>query len=153
MANNTTLPGTNDVIADEDIGGVKFQQMKLIEATVGSTIPTGTDANPLKIRDDNVGWLKALFRFLKPLSVVTGGGSNRLSVDVNNVVGGTLIATQSTAANLKVEAAIAAAQTLATVSTVAAVTTVNQLGGITTFEILKAMSRDAYTSGIRSRLS
>lgn len=36
MADNTTLPGTGDVIADEDISGVKFQLMKLINPTVGS---------------------------------------------------------------------------------------------------------------------
>lgn len=51
MADNTTLPGTGESIADEDISGVKYQRMKLIDATVGSTTPVGTTANPLKVAD------------------------------------------------------------------------------------------------------
>jgi len=37
MANNTTLPGTGDVIADEDIGGVKYQLVKLVDGTAAGT--------------------------------------------------------------------------------------------------------------------
>ena len=51
MADNSTLPATGDVIADEDISGVKYQRMKLIDATVGSTTPVGTTANPLKVAE------------------------------------------------------------------------------------------------------
>lgn len=49
MADNTTLPGTGDVIADEDISGVKFQKVKLIDSTAASTTPVGTTSNPLKV--------------------------------------------------------------------------------------------------------
>lgn len=49
MANNTTLnPGTGgDVIADEDISGVKYQRNKLVDGTVGSTtVIPATTAEP-----------------------------------------------------------------------------------------------------------
>lgn len=61
MASNTVLnPGAaGDVIATEDIGGVKYEQVKLIDSTVGSTAPIGTAANPLPI-SGNVGVLGAV---------------------------------------------------------------------------------------------
>lgn len=49
MANNTTLPGTGDVIADEDIASVKYQRVKLIDPTVGSVNPIGVAANPFAV--------------------------------------------------------------------------------------------------------
>lgn len=51
MANNTTLPAGagGDTIADEDIAGVKYQQVKLIDPTAGSTTPIGTVANPINV--------------------------------------------------------------------------------------------------------
>lgn len=51
MADNTTLPAGagGDVIADEDIAGVKYQKVKLIDPTAGSTTPIGTGANPLNV--------------------------------------------------------------------------------------------------------
>lgn len=36
MADNVTLPGTGEVIATDDIGGVQYQQMKLVDGTLGS---------------------------------------------------------------------------------------------------------------------
>lgn len=50
MADNTLLsPMTGgDAIADEDIAGVKYQRIKLIDPTAGSTAGIGTTANPLK---------------------------------------------------------------------------------------------------------
>lgn len=50
MADNTTLPGTGDVIADEDISGVKYQLVKLINPTAASTarwVGVQTKANSL----------------------------------------------------------------------------------------------------------
>lgn len=51
MSDNTTLaPGVGgDTIADEDIAGVKFQKVKLVDSTAGSTTPVGTAANPLPV--------------------------------------------------------------------------------------------------------
>lgn len=65
MSNNTVLnPGSlGDTIATEDIAGVKYEQVKLIDSTAGSTSPTGVTANPLKVTvstalpagDNNIG--------------------------------------------------------------------------------------------------
>lgn len=54
MANNTVInTGTGgDTIADEDIAGVKYQRVKLIDGTVGSTTVISGDASGL---DVNVG--------------------------------------------------------------------------------------------------
>lgn len=51
MANNVILnPGVGgDVIATEDIGGIKFELVKLVDSTPGSTTPTGTATNPLRV--------------------------------------------------------------------------------------------------------
>ncbi len=51
---NVTIPasGTGDatpVVATDEVGGVHFQQMKLVDATAGSTTPIGTPSNPLPV--------------------------------------------------------------------------------------------------------
>jgi hypothetical protein len=43
VADNTTLPGTGDVIASDDIGGVKFQRVKVTYGADGSA----TDVSPV----------------------------------------------------------------------------------------------------------
>ena len=51
MADNVILPGTGEPIATDDIGtapnNAHYQKIKLIDATVDSTTPIGTEANPL----------------------------------------------------------------------------------------------------------
>ena len=56
MADNTVLPvgAGGDTIADEDIAGVKYQQVKLIDPTAGSTTPIGTVANPLNVANTSL---------------------------------------------------------------------------------------------------
>jgi hypothetical protein len=51
MADNTTLdPMTGgETIATEDIGGVKYEKVKLIDSTAGSTTPIGTATDPLQV--------------------------------------------------------------------------------------------------------
>lgn len=52
MADNTTLPGTGDVIADEDIGGVKFQKMIVgwgPAGTYNKTDNTAAKAFPVQV--------------------------------------------------------------------------------------------------------
>lgn len=85
-------------------------------------------------KEDSLTLLRGIFRLLKPLGVITGGGSNRLNVDVNTIVGGTL-------------------GTVNTVSTVSTVTNISTIANITAFELMKSMARTAYNTGIRSKLS
>ena len=51
MADNTILNiGTGgDMVAAEDVAGVKYQRLKLVDPTAGSTTGIGTSANPLRI--------------------------------------------------------------------------------------------------------
>lgn len=51
MADNIVLnSGTGgDTIAAEDVAGVKYQRLKLVDPTAGSTTGIGTSANPLRI--------------------------------------------------------------------------------------------------------
>lgn len=98
-----------------------FEKTKLTDSS-------GILINP--VREESLTLLRRIFQLLKPLSMVTGGGSNRLNVDVTTVTNVANIATGA----------------------LASVTTVNNLGGITTFDLLKAMSRTAYSNGIRSKI-
>lgn len=96
--------------------------------------------------DESITLLRRIFQALKPLGQITGSGSNRLSIDVNNIVGGTV-------------------GTVSTVTTVTTVTTATNLtnlapgagtiGPVTGggFELMKALSRQAYNSGIRANIT
>lgn len=76
--------------------------------------------------EESLALLRRIFMLLKPLGQVSGGGSNRLSVDVNTV--GAL----STVNNLNNAAGV---------------------GGVAAFDLMKAMSRTGYNSGVRSNLT
>lgn len=80
-------------------------------------------------------WLKSLIRLLKPLSIVTGGGSNRLSVDVNAVTG-----------------AVSTVTTVTTVTTVASATNQVNMGNVAAFTMQQSLLRNAFANGIRKNL-
>jgi hypothetical protein len=84
--------------------------------------------------------LRRIAGLLKPLGVVTGG-SNRLSVDINNITGGTVTTVTG----------VTTVTTVSTVTNVAASTLTN-VANVWAFDQAKAMSRQAYNSGIRARL-
>ena len=79
--------------------------------------------------------LQRIAQLLKPLGVVTGGGSNRLNVDVN------AITTLPTLSNVT------------TVSTVSTVTNQAQLGGVNAFAQIHDISRAGYNQAIRGKIS
>jgi hypothetical protein len=87
--------------------------------------------------DEGLTLLRRIFQLLKPLGQITGGGSNRLSVDINNVVGGT----------------IGTVSTVNTVSTVTTVTNHANIANISAFDLMKATSRTAYNTGNRSNIT
>jgi hypothetical protein len=140
MADNTTLPGTGDVIASDDIGGVKYQRVKLTHGVDGEAVDAST-TNPVPTSDSTLVWLKRIFQALKPLSIRTGAGSNRLSVDVNSVSG-----------NI---AQVTLVPTVTTVTNPVGVGNMASVGGATypAFALHKALNRQGYNGGIRSRLS
>jgi hypothetical protein len=50
MSDNVPVtPGTGADIATDDVGGIHFQRMKLVESTADSSTPTGVAANPLQV--------------------------------------------------------------------------------------------------------
>ena len=88
------------------------------------------DDNPLPVSGGAGGLLmRRMAQLLKPLSVVSGAGSNRLSVDVATVV------------------------TVSTVNNVNTVASLNQFGGITAFQMLRDANRAAYNTGIRGNIT
>ena len=78
---------------------------------------------------------KSIIRVLKPLSIVTGGGSNRLSVDVNAVTG-----------------AVSTVTTVTTVTTVASTTNQVNMGNVAAFTMQQSLLRNAFANGIRKNL-
>lgn len=75
-----------------------------------------------------VGWLKTIVKMLKPLSIVQGTGSNRLSISVD-------------------------AGTLPTVSSVTTVQNQANAGGVSMFMLQQASARNAFANGIRSNIT
>jgi hypothetical protein len=73
--------------------------------------------------------LRRMLALLKPLGTVTGNQSNRLSVDINTL------------------------PTVNAVNTVATVTNQANMGGVSAFELMKAMSRTGYNTGPRSNIT
>lgn len=62
MANNETTVSNSYLssnpdfnVADDKVGTKRYQQVKLIDSTVGSTDPVGTAANPLHVQGTSVG--------------------------------------------------------------------------------------------------
>lgn len=50
MANNVNItPGTGDVVAAEEVSSAKYQKVKLVDSTAGSTAGTGVIGNPLYV--------------------------------------------------------------------------------------------------------
>lgn len=97
--------------------------------TVQIKDPSGAQISPAQ--EESLTLLRRIFQALKPLGIVTGSGSNRLNIDVNTV------ASVTNVTNLGSNNSGG----------------VNAFAGVPAFELLKAMSRSAYNSGVRSNLS
>lgn len=117
-----------------------FEESKLKDSS-------GNSINPAQ--EESLTLLRSIFKLLKPLGFITGGGSNRLNLDVNNVTTLPSLSTNTlgTVANVNTVA------TVTTVSTVSTITNIPTIGGVNTFDLMKAMSRTAYNSGIRSNIN
>jgi hypothetical protein len=99
------------------------------------------DKKPLEgmAQDDSLGLLRQIFRLLKPLGNVVGGGSNRLQVE----------------ASIPTLPTLAAVTTVTTVTTVAAVTALNNItaiGGVSAFDQMKSQNRVGYAVGPRANV-
>jgi hypothetical protein len=93
--------------------------------------------------EGSLSLLRRIFQLLKPLGVITGGGSNRLNIDVNSIT------------TLPTLAAVTTVTTVTTVATTTTVGTVNnqaQMGAIPAFDLMRSMSRTGYANGPRANL-
>lgn len=108
-----------------------------------------TDTNPFPVTPVSQGLtvLQRIAALLKPLQQITGGGSNRLSVDVNNVVGGSVAISSGTVTT------VTTVSTVTTVTGVTAVSSLTNFANVWTFDQAKAISRLTYNQGIRSRVT
>lgn len=109
-------------------------------------LATETTLGSVKAATESITLLRRIAQLLKPLQQITGGGSNRLSVDINNVTGGT-IGTVTTVTG------VTTVSTVTSVTTVGSVTNAANVGGVSAFDMMKALSRQAYNSGIRTKIS
>ena len=137
-------PGVGgDIAAADDIDGIKYQRVKLTLGDDGVNDGDLSATNPMPVADDALlSILKLLIARVQPLSIITGAGSNRLSVDVNNIIGGT-VTTVST---------VAAVTNVVNVANVANVANQTNMGGVTAFALMHAASRTAFNTGTRTRL-
>jgi len=88
-----------------------------------------TEANPFPVTSQGLQVMQRIAALLKPLQQVTGGGSNRLSVDLNS---GTITANQGGTWNI------------ANIATYA---------NVSAFDQNRAVSRTAYVTAVRSRIA
>jgi hypothetical protein len=115
----------------------------------GVTVNPSTEDTLISLHDDwnDIGLqLERMLYLLKPLGIVTGLGSNRLSVDINS--GGTIAAVTTVGS-------ITTLPTLANVTTVATVSSVtNQanIGNVNAFSLQQAVLRNSFANGISNNL-
>lgn len=116
---------------------MSYAEQVQLKNVSGSTINPATEESLSEMSSTSF-WLKSLIRLLKPLSIVTGGGSNRLSVDVNAVTG--TVGTVTTVT------------TVTTTNTVGSVTNQVNMGNVAAFTMQQSLLRNAFANGIRKNL-
>jgi hypothetical protein len=151
MADNVTITeGSGTQIAADEVGGVKYQRVKVAHGIDGVAVDT-SEANPLptqiiqtdtsqalQVADETVGLLKILVDLLFSNAIVDAGQRQRIVID-----------------------AITAGLTLSNITTVAGVTTVNTVSSVSNIAALFGVNNQAYNdmlnslydSGIRSRIT
>lgn len=102
---------------------------------IGYGVPSQQALN--NASEETLSFLKFILQMLKPLGIVTGSGSNRLSVDVNAV------ATSVTAS----------VSTVTTVTTVTTLLNISQVGGVNSFCLMKDASMNTFANLVRSRIT
>lgn len=135
--NEVTLEIDTSLMSDADSLLIFYDDVAKEPATVADIqdIPNGLN--------NQLAWMfRKLMTLLKPLAMVTGGGSNRLSVDVNS---GSVTIGSGTVT------------TVSTVTTVATVTPrdlgTDSMANTRAFPYAKDSARNAYSLGIRSKIS
>ncbi len=140
MADNVTLPGTGEPIATDDIGGVQYQRIKLVDAAPDSTAPIGTASNPLPTKElpEASSLLLRIFNLLmSPMGFDRSLSRQRVTAVVES---GTVT-------------------TVGTVSTVTGVTTVSTVTGLTNIDgrngtmLINQTNLSAWADCVRARIT
>ena len=136
MADNSTLPATGDVVAADEIAGVKFQRMKLVYGDDGINAGDVSLNNPYPVtltQGEVVEALEAMRMAVQSLNRAIGQSmpdvAGRLRVVVDAISGALTLATITTVG------------TVTTVTTVSTVTNQTQVGGNPAFEQIPALMR------------
>ena len=112
------------------VGVKNAAEARINPATEESLANIGTSVN-----DQSIWMLRKIITLLKPLGMITGGQSNRLSIDVNAI---TTLPTLST---------------VSTVTTMGTLTNLSNIGNVNAFSLMKDSARNAYANSIRSKIS
>ena len=129
MADNTTLPGTGEVIASDDIGGVKYQRVKISHGVNGVAVDASED-NPIPVIDDaSQGLLRRILNMLmSPLGYDKSLQRQRATVTVETL------------------------PTLTNVTTVATLTNQTNIGGFNADAPVRAQINMAWNLNVRARI-
>jgi hypothetical protein len=137
MADNTTLnPGTGgDVIASDDIGGVKYQRVKISVGADGSATDA-TETTPLPVSDGHSGnlLLRILQMLMAPLGYDKSLGRQR----------GTVIVESGT---------VTAVTTVTTVTTLTTLGNISAVGGYSAQMTVFDQNRSAWAQCVRARIT
>jgi len=145
MADNVTLPGTGEIVATDDIGGVQYQQMKLVDSTPNSTTPVGTDSNPLSVNASYGELVEAL----EALRIATSSLTKSIGFALPNLQGQPIFeARQATAANLNATVS----GNLTTITTVSTLTNQAQVGGFSANDQIPALMH-LQADGLRANIT
>lgn len=121
MPDNSVLPATGETIATDEIGGVKFQRVKLVPGDDGVNGGDVSANNPLPVgaAGELIEVLEAIRMSLHSLTRTVGNAypdaSNRLRVVIDAITGALTLATITT---------------VGTVTTVSTLTNQTQIGAI-----------------------
>lgn len=136
MADNSTLPATGDVVAADEIGGVKFQRMKLIHGADGANDGDVSLVNPYPVQatrtDDLVAMMQRMIKLMETLAVVDQQQRQRISLD--SIPAGVTL------------------PTVTTVTTVTAVSNVTATAGMDREQYINT-AKQTYAASIRSQLT
>jgi hypothetical protein len=142
MSDNTTLPGTGDVIASDDIGGVKYQRVKLTHGGDGEAVDA-SESNPVPVQDsDGNGILgRILQMLLSPL-----GYDKSLQRQRGTVV----VETLPTLGNVTT---VSSVTSVGSVTTVGTLTSQTNIGGFNADAQVRANINAAWNLNVRARIT
>lgn len=145
MADNDILPATGTNVATDDIGGVKFQRMKVVHGNDGVNDGDVSLTNPLPTRgqrsEDLIVMLSRIVKLLESNAVVDSAQRQRVSLDA--IPAGVTLPTVTT---------VGTVTTVTTVSTVTAMNNVVAVAGMDREQHIN-VAKNVYANAIRSKLT